>query len=197
MPPPAPLPGDLPRRSVLIALAAAGGAALAGCTFGSRPEAQEPGRRTTADGETAAEPDPDVALAVEALAGERAALLAVEATGKRHRELRRPLSGLVEGHRAHVALLASAAPDEALPRASRRNNATQRYQVPDSPRAASRKLVLLEQSLSGAAKRHAFTAHSGAFARLLASMAAAAAQQAAELESTVVSRGSGGSGSFS
>jgi type IV secretory pathway TrbL component len=54
-------------------------------------------------------------------------------------------------------------------------------EVPTSRRRALRAVGAAENELSAQQKQHAFASQSGAFARLLASMAAAAAQQAAVL----------------
>lgn len=56
--------------------------------------------------------------------------------------------------------------------------------VPRNPRRALRRLVLAEQDLATRTKQQAFKAQSGAFARVLGSMAASAAQHAAVLGPT-------------
>jgi hypothetical protein len=63
--------------------------------------------------------------------------------------------------------------------------------VPGDRARALRQVVTAERDLALATKRHAFRAQSGAFARLLGSMAAAAAQQEAVLATAPVPGGGG------
>jgi hypothetical protein len=63
--------------------------------------------------------------------------------------------------------------------------------VPASRRRALRAVGSAENELSAQQKQHAFAAQSGAFARLLASMAAAAAQLSAVLSDAVTEPGAG------
>ncbi|MDQ3616887.1 MAG: hypothetical protein M3393_09730 [Actinomycetota bacterium] len=160
------------------------GTALTGCSVGPVRPPTAPGERQEVP-KPSAQLDPDIALAVAALTEERSALDALEATASRHRRLMARLSPVIETHRAHVSLLAKAAPDDpsdapsATPR--RRSGAAPSFRVPREEEASRKELVTAEVALSTAQRRHAFAAESGAFARLLASMAAAAAQHAAEL----------------
>ena len=167
----------LSRRTAVLGFAA--GALVAGCTTDREP-ARARGRRG-GEADEVAEKDPDVPLAAEAVAGERAALDAVTATVARHTGLAAVLSAVRDAHQAHVHLLDDAAPDapaSASPSASPTGGPTDPFRVPARPRAALRRLAEMEQQVSLANKRHAFAAESGAFARMLASMAASAAQQA-------------------
>lgn len=165
------------RRAVLLGTA---GAVTAGCTGGlkvGRDGRGRPRRDSTTAAEKAAErTDPDVTLAAAALAAERLALTAVEAAQARHVRLRRLLDPTAEVHRAHIALLADAAPEELTP-----PPAPDVIRVPRSSTRAVARLAQMETELATNGRRHAFTAESGPFARLLASMAASADQQAALL----------------
>ncbi len=136
-------------------------------------------------------PDPDVALAATALADERAALDALRATVARHRRLTSVLSPMIDSHRAHATLLARAAPpqQDPTPAEGRSPAVRSRFAVPRDPDAARKKIGALEADLSESQKRHAFAASSGAFARLLASMAASSAQQTAVLATQATSPG--------
>lgn len=133
-----------------------------------------------------------------ALANEQFALDALEATAARHRDLVELLAPVIAAHSEHVRLLAEAAPatpttaaataattgPAASPSSSPSAPAeqgTRRYRVPRGPQAALTSISATEQDLSTSIKRHAFVAQSGAFARLLASMAASAAQHAVVL----------------
>lgn len=130
--------------------------------------------------------DPDVTLVALVVAGERFALDATTATIDRHGDLAALLAGARDAHQAHVTLLADAAPEQATGRSPSPTGsasptadpATRSFGVPARPRAALRGLASMELDLSLADKRHAFAAESGAFARILASMAASAAQHA-------------------
>lgn len=139
--------------------------------------------------------DPDVAVASMALANEQSALDAIEATGIRHPELAEILAPVIAAHSEHVRLLAEAAPATSAPAADTgaaaspspspsgpAEQSAHRYRVPREPQAALTSLSANEQALSTSTKRHAFVAKSGAFARLLASMAASAAQHAVVLD---------------
>lgn len=167
-------------------MTAAAGVAVSGCT------ADQPRRRRQAE-PAPEEPqvDPDVTVAAEALANQREMLDLLAATRKRHRRLSRRLAPVVAAHEAHEALLA-----EAVPKGLSASPTTSPSPSPDGsartrvPRNRARALDLVaqrERELTTATKRHAFSAESGAFARLLGSMAAAAAQHA-----TTLSEGSAG-----
>ena len=126
--------------------------------------------------------DPDVALAAEALATQQQTLDLLEATTDRHRDLSDELAPLVAAHKAHADLLRSAVPRGVSASASPRGGATpRRERVPGDRTRALARVVEAEQELVTVVKRQAFRAESGAFARLLASMAASAAQYATVL----------------
>lgn len=169
----------LSRRAALAAVAAAG-AALVGCT----PEDQPSGSRTKQE-KAAAPVDPDVAVAAEALASQREVLGLLVATRKRHRGLSRQLSPVVAAHEAHASLLADAVPKDvpasASAAASPAIGGRGGHRVPRSQGRALDRVVEAERELATVVKRQAFRAESGAFARLLGSMAAAAAQHATVL----------------
>ncbi|HZJ06927.1 MAG TPA: hypothetical protein VFD59_15840 [Nocardioidaceae bacterium] len=191
MPTPPPPADEVTRRALLSMVAGGTFAVVAGCTVGS---GQEPtGRRERSSGsDRSSQLDPDVAVAAAALTGEQNALEAVEATLDHHRGLKRELAPALEAHRAHVSLLAEAAPEKptASTSPSLPGPSFARFRVPDGERTARARISALERALSTSAKRHSFAAQSGAFARLLASMAASAAQHAALLASTGSSSGS-------
>lgn len=140
---------------------------------------------------------PDVAVAAEALGLLVAAQQLVQATASRHAALSRPLSDLLDARAAHVVTLEDAVPPDfaaaspgppagtsttdptATPTTGPTTAATTR--VPRQPARALDQVVQAERELALAVKRLAFRAHSGPFARLLASVAASAAQHAAVL----------------
>jgi hypothetical protein len=163
----------LSRRAVLGTVAAVAGAALAGCT----PERQ---RRRGEDPPEPVEPrvDPDVLVAAEALGNQQQMLDLLDATQQRHPRLTRQLAPVVAAHEAHAALLAEAVPADvsASPSTSPAPSPDGSATVPRKRRQALARVVAAERELATATKRHAFRAQSGAFARLLGSMAAAAAQ---------------------
>jgi hypothetical protein len=175
---------------------------LSGCTIGGKPEPLPPVREPTPG------VDPDVVVAGDTLAAERAMLDRVSATMARHTGLAPLLTPVAAVHQAHVELLTRAVPDSATSAASPSGSAspttsppgvptgptaassspsagsgatTETVRVPRDPDRAVRDLARHEDALSLVDKQQAFTARSGAFARLLASMAAAAAQQAVVL----------------
>ena len=100
--------------------------------------------------------------------------------------LENALSPARDAHAAHIALLEEAAPDEPLPTAGPSATATESpegsFDVPSDPRRAVKRIARREDDLALTDKRSAFAAESGAFARVLASMAASAAQHAAALD---------------
>jgi hypothetical protein len=205
--PPPPPSGSSPllTRRGLLATAAGTLVAASGCTStgGSGPG----GVRRPAEEAT----DPDVAVAADALADRRAALDVLAGTTARHPRLTDLLAATVLVLEDHVGLLTDAVPGSAGsptpatgappttthpttdPTAGpERANGTGRAAV-RVPRDRGRALAAAAaelRSLATATKRHAFAAESGAFARLLGSMAAAATQQAVRLEQS--SRGRGG-----
>lgn len=187
MPPPPLPPLETTRRAVLTGLLAGTGWVATGCSLGGGPEGDAE-RRATGSPDTPTPPDPDVQRAAAALIEEQAALDACAATLRRHRGLRSALAPVVAAHRAHVSLLAEVSPGNGAAPPSP-STGTAPFRVPGNRRAARRKLSSLELELSTSERRHAFAAESGAFARLLASMAAAAAQHAVLLDTAALSAG--------
>lgn len=189
-PSPAPSPDAsagpvLGRRTALGGLVLLGAVAT-GCTGPAR-EPAAPSRPSPAASGT----DPDVALAAAVLAGERHVLATVRATLRRHhrsRDLRAVLRAARDVHLAHVRLLADAVPSGAP--------STGAGQVPAPPAGRDAALLALaraEDRLAASTRRSAFDARSGAFARVLASVAAAAAQQSTVLRDHVGGRLDSGS----
>ncbi|HET6626128.1 MAG TPA: hypothetical protein VFG63_07045 [Nocardioidaceae bacterium] len=174
------------RRAAVAGFAAGAGGLWAGCTAGDK---HAPTGRAGRDTSAPPERDPDIAVAAEALAGEQKVLDAVTASTARHHDLASVLSPVAQAHRAHVRLLAEATPPEASVSPSPDSavsdvpsGAPTPFRVPGRADAALRRIAALEQHLSTENKQHAFAAQSGAFARLLASMAASAAQHAVVLD---------------
>ena len=191
----------LTRRAALATAVAVG---VAGCT----PPERGLDRRRREEDPAPVEPrvDPDVAAAAEVLALQNAVLALVRATADRHPALAERLEPVVAAHEAHTALLDDAVPEGATavpsptpspatspggdpsadPDADPDPDAEPDADgpgegpvVPRNPRRALRRLVLAEQDLATRTKQEAFKAQSGAFARVLGSMAASAAQHAA------------------
>jgi hypothetical protein len=143
--------------------------------------------------------DPDVAVAAEALANRQAMLDLLDATRTRHSRLSTLLAPVVTAHEAHAAMLSEAVPDDAsvppsttpapTPAPSPGESSRRRTPVPRNPAKALDRVVAAEQALATATKRHAFRAQSGAFARLLGSMAAASAQHTRVLASAPTPKG--------
>jgi len=165
-------------------------------------------RRTRPTPTTAEAPaaDPDVDLATTVVAAERALLERIEATVSRHPRLERVLAATREVHGAHVALLEDAVPAEAAATdavtetsdpasppvdagATPTDEPAGPGRVPGDRTRALRAVASAEDELALTSKQAAFEAESGAFARVLASMAAAAAQQSAVLRTTRVGGG--------
>ncbi len=149
----------LSRRALV---AGAGALVVAGCAVRA-PHVELPG---------SSEPDPDVATATEAVTVIRAQIHAIRVTTRHHPALAGPLAGLLAMHRAHLVALERAVPRSSSPPPPRTG--------PAVPHSEARALVALrtaerptQTTLAGLAQR----ARSGDFARLLASMAAAVAQQ--------------------
>lgn len=190
MPPtPRPLPGPVlgavTRRVTLGGAAALTAVAVAGCTDDA------PRRTVTPPPTRRAGTDPDVLLAATVLADERAMLERVKATTRRHPTLKADLAGARAAHRAHVRLLARAVPKQTAspsPSASGTPSARPSPGVPAKPGPALAALARAEDRLSHVGRRSAFAARSGAFARVLASMAAAATQQATQLSAAAQDR---------
>jgi len=186
VPAPTPFPGPaLRRRTALgIALGTGGAGLLAGCTGGVdlRPKAG------AARPSTSPAVDPDVTLAAQVLDAERAVLEQLQAAVAAHPQLAARLAATTAVHQEHVHLLRHAVPRSArtalsspspsvspAPSASVSPSATPTAQ---GSRATLATLATAEDALCTTGKRAAFAARSGAFARVLASMAAASAQQA-------------------
>jgi hypothetical protein len=150
--------------------------------------------------------DPDVDLATTVVAAERALLERIDATVRRHPRLERVLTATREVHEVHVTLLEDAVPDEAgapdgetqtststpsptEPGPTPTDDPVGPDRVPRDRARALRAVATAEDELALTAKQAAFAAQSGAFARVLASMAAASAQQSAVLRTTRVGGG--------
>ena len=101
-------------------------------------------------------------------------LVRIHATVREHPTTREPLAATRATHQAHVKLLAGAVPDSASPAAA---PSPKRPKVPAKAGPALAAVASAEDALSLVGRRSAFDAESGAFARVLASMAAAATQQ--------------------
>lgn len=139
--------------------------------------------------------DPDVALAATVLAHEQAVLALVLAILEQHPDLEPTLSTARSAHRAHVDLLQDAVPDDVRVPATGATSpgvspsvsptVTPAPRVPARLPVAIRAVATAEDRLALVDRRSSFAAESGAFARVLASMAAAAAQQAAALADSV------------
>jgi hypothetical protein len=160
--------------------AALGALTLTGCTprgIDARPGPTPAVRRST-------DTDPDVTLAATVLADEQGMLDRVLATVRRHPHLGTTLAAARTAHTAHVDLLTEAVPQQASPAATPSATAAPAPVTTRVPARASAALAVLareEDRLSLLGRRSAFAAQSGAFARVLASMAAASAQQARAL----------------
>lgn len=171
-------PAGVSRRTAVGGSFAAAALTVAGCTSGSPTRPVGTPRETVTSGEQ----DPDVALAATVLGDEQRVLDLVRATTERHPRLATVLSAVQAAHRAHVDLLTEAVPEEQRPTAAPEPT------VPDDrvaprPAAALATLVRREDRLALVGRRAALGARSGAFARVLASMAAGAAQHASVLRS--------------
>ena len=169
MPPPPDL--RLTRRTALGAAGLATvGVAAAGC---DDPAATPAGRATVRSTEIT----PDVALAVQLVAGmQRSEALTADVV--RHYPLLRPtLRPLLDTQRAHLALLSDAVPARAMPSPS----------AAAVPRTTDRAVARARVVSSTTARRDALNAaaleaESGPFARVLASMGAGLSQRLAVLE---------------
>lgn len=173
--PPARRPGAVLRRRTALAVLV--GAVATACTPWDDDGGGGPRQATDEPPEV----DPDVTVAGAALAAHQAVLGRVRATAQRHPRLAEALAPVVSAHTAHTTLLADAVPAGA---ADSRGGATPdvRRTVADDPAGAIADLLRAEQELVLTTKRHAFAARSGAFARVLGSMAASVAQHVVVLE---------------
>ncbi len=173
------------RRTAVGGAAALGALAVTGCTPRGIDARPGPTPAVTRSPDT----DPDVTLAATVLADEQAMLDRVLATVRRHPRLGTTLAAARTAHTAHVDLLTAAVPRDGVPLgdARRRHRRRHRRRLPGRTRVPGRAAAALaalareEDRLSLLGRRSAFAAESGAFARVLASMAAAAAQQARAL----------------
>lgn len=197
--PPVRRPAAVSRRTATVGVAAVTAALASGCT----PRGIDRRPRARSSATTAPRTDPDVALAAAVLTDEQDMLDRVLATLRRHPRLAPVLSGTRAVHQAHVDLLTDAVPDRA--RASSAASPSQGASpsvspsvapAPDPPArvpsrvpAALAALAREEDRLALLGRRSAFTAESGAFARVLASMAAAASQQSVTLAAAARGRG--------
>jgi hypothetical protein len=114
--------------------------------------------------------DPDHDLVVASLAVEQAHLERLAAVRRRHRPVRAALAASVAVHTSHVEVLRGAVDDAAAPEPAP-------WPV---PLAAGRALTALAASARNASREQvdiAMAAESGTLARLVAGLAAAAAQQ--------------------
>jgi hypothetical protein len=170
------------RRTAVGGVAAAAVALVAGCTSSddSKPSATRtpPPRHSPGT-------DPDVRIAATVLERERVLLERVAATARKHPRLAPQLATARAAHRAHVALLTKAVPND-TPVKSPGPGATPR--VPNKPVPALSALAAAEKRLSDVGARSSLAARSGPFARLLASMAAAASQQSVLLSAAAAER---------
>lgn len=196
MPVPAPVGPHLrlSRRGALLSLGAL--TATAGCTD---DDPREKRRSDRTGGRPEPTPDPDVAVATEALAAQREVHALVTAVVARHPALTARLGALTSAHGAHIAMLDGAVPSSsstpspsATPEAGRGGSPSgspgpSQTGVPRNPQRALAALVAAERDLATTTKRLAFRAQSGAFARLLGSMAASVAQHAHDLADLVPS----------
>lgn len=158
------------RRRVLAATAALGVAVVgtSGCEVvapADDPVDADPG--TTPSPTATPEEDADEELVARVVAEVSDALAVVEAAGRGRPPLKRSLQDLARTHRAHLAELADS------PTRSRR------ARVGGDDAAALRRVRIVEQRLQGRLGEAAVDAQSGPLAALLASMAAAIAQQLA------------------
>ncbi len=182
------------RRVLRGALGASLGslALVAGCTPNATNDREHRAARREARREArrrARAADPDVALATAVLVEELALLARIEATLAQFTGLAGVLGPVQEVHQAHVSLLEDAVPGRpstaGVPSGSSGATASASPEVgrtvPRDRRGALVALARGEDELAVVGKRSAFAAESGAFARVLAGMAAAAAQQATVL----------------
>jgi hypothetical protein len=172
--------GRLGRREVTLAGVAGVSLLVTGCTV-------EHGTART-DRAAPRPENPDQGLVAAALGEEHALVERVRRTRRRHRTLRGHLGEVLRVHEAHVRLLAGTVPSPGTTPAREPS-------VPGTPAAALAALVEAEETLRHAHVAGALRADSGPFARVLAGMAAAAAQQGVvlgELDSGLSKDGPGG-----
>ena len=166
-------PRPLPRLTRRSALGAVGLASLGVAAVGCDDPAATPSARATV---RSTEVTPDVALAVELVAGVQRSVALTTAVVRRFPPLRPSLRPLLETQRAHLALLTEAVPERAMP-----SPAATPVLVPTDPAAARARVLRSTASRRAAFKSAAVEAESGQFARVLASMGAGLAQRLAVL----------------
>ncbi len=168
--------GQLTRRTALaLALAAAASA----CTPSGSPgtaSTPTPSPTTTAAPPVDPPVDPDVALALEAITSSAAAAWGLTAVSRHHDDLAGVLRPAIATHLEHQRILERAAPGDSdyAPTLGRVRVPRDRARALDFARS-------VEDDAAEALRRQAFSARSGPFARLLASMSAASAQQSERL----------------
>jgi hypothetical protein len=158
------------RRSVVVGLVAVGGSAgltLTSCGTAAGDRRAGPG--TGAGTGTGEDTEADRRLVSTALNAELAAVDALERTRRRHGSLRGVTDQALLTHRSHVALLRGTVDGTA-------SGPAQPTRVPGRPAEALRALARLEAQLSEDHVTTAMAARSGALARVVASLAVAAAQ---------------------
>ncbi|MGI8901672.1 MAG: hypothetical protein ACR2HA_12260 [Nocardioides sp.] len=186
-------PLQLSRRSSLAALVGIFGTVGVGTTSCTayddrpdRPDRPGAGRTSTPTPSTFPEADPDVALAASVLAGEQDMVDRIDAAVAAHPALARTLTSARAVHVKHVELLTEAGP--VAPSATPSPQPGRPRRRPSRARDRASAITTLarhEVRLSLVSRRRASAAESGAFARVLASMAAAASQQAAVLQTVI------------
>ncbi len=171
----------LSRRTTLRAASVAGVLGVSGCELGDGGSRRRPPPAVGADASATPTPDRegDLIILDEVRAAVAAAAEAVRATGQRHRALRRRLRALLGSHDAHLAQLAATDPAASTsPETTGTAPATgSSVSVPARPAKALSTLRRAERALETILAESAVRAASGDFARLLASMSAAVAQQ--------------------
>ena len=165
-----------------LSLAAFGATTLGSCSTalpgaGEAPSPSQPSGTpspTIGDTPTAADPSQDDDLVRAALDDELALLALLRATRRRHRRLREPVDVAIDVHQRHADLLSEAHSATGSPGAS---SPLPDAEVPRRPDLARAALVRAEETLVRSHSEQAVAAASGPLARVLASMAAGAAQQ--------------------
>jgi len=143
----------------MLAAGALGPVVVAGCATTTTPSTSSP-------------PDADVPAAREATALTRDAITTITATIARHPGLAQQLQPVLAMHRAHLRRLRSVNPGATI--------APTPAKVPPAPRRALARVRAADATRATRLEALAGAAHSGGFARMLASMAAAIAQRSQE-----------------
>lgn len=159
------------RAALRLGAGVAAVAALAACSV-NNPLTDE----DTPASEAVRDLEPDVGVAVEAVALVRTAQAAASGTAARHTALAPRLAGLLAAHQAHLDALVDAVPDGVDT-----STTGAAYDVPVRPSLALTRLADAERTLHDGLVGLAMRAQSGTFARLLGSIAAAVSQQLAVL----------------